>query len=211
MVTPIRHSLPGFRTVSRFGSLENGSCSSIALAHRGKICNGTSVLIDGIMPTLSNVSNESSAIWASQLLTMEQSAMEQIVLSFEVENEVYDCVELAVFNCPERHMSATRINIYSDTSFRPERDNETLGANIANYSLSNSSCEYLLKFYMSTIPKINSSYLNIVFPAFNSDNYVFVGEVAFLRTGSDNCSQQWPPQLIKETMSLHNLSCKKYI
>lgn len=213
-MSPIRHSLPDSRTVPKFGSLKNGNCSSVISGSdnitlfRGSICNDTSVLNDGIIPALSNTSDESSE-WASQLLTMMQGNADQIVLSFEVENQVYDCVELAIFNCPKRGMNAMRINIYSDTSFRPKRDSDTLGTNIANYSLTNRSCEYLLKFCMSIIPKINSSYFNIVFPVLDFENHVFVGEVAFLRTGVDNCSQQWPPQLVEETTYLHNLKCKK--
>ena len=127
--------------------------------HRGSICNGTSVLTDGIIPAPSNVSNDSGSLWASQLLTLSQSN-KRIVLSFELENQVYDCVELAVVNCPQRHWNASMINIYSDTSFRPERMNDSLGTNVkADYVLSNTSCDYLVKFYVSFKP-VNSSYFN---------------------------------------------------
>ena len=193
----VRHSLPSSRIVSRFGSIKNGSCSTaIVSARRGEICNGTSVLIDGFIPTLSNVSNNSSAFWASQLLTMKQNSNEQITLSFEVENQTYDCVELAVFNCPQWHMNASRINIYSDTSFRPERQDESFGTSKINYSLSNTSCDYLVKFYVSFMP-VNSSYFNIKFPGHSSENHVFVGEISFLSDAHD--CEQWPPELIENT------------
>ena len=212
----IRHSLPNFRTVSVFGSLRNGSCSSVIRGpapergiHRGSICNGTSVLNGGIIPALSNVSDNIESLWAAELLTTRQLqnlSNLKIVLSFEVVNQFYDCMELAVFNCPQRGMNASRINIYRDTSFRPERVNESLGTIIkANHPLSNMSCDYLLKFYVN-LPEVNSStYLNIEFPSLTSDNYVFVGEVSFL-TGAGDC-EQWPPELIETTNYPHNSKC----
>ena len=201
---PIQHSLPDARTESMFGSLENGNCSSVIPgSYRGSICNGTSVLNDGIIPALSNI-NDSESLWAAQLLTMKQSrSTEPIVLSFKVENQIYNvnCIELAVFNCPQGGMNATRINIYSDTSFRPEREDTSFGSNETNYFLSNTSCDYLVKFYVSFTP-VNSSYFNIEFPAHTSENYVFLGEVSFL-TGADNC-EQYPPELIKTTYYIQN-------
>ena len=196
---PIRHSLPNFRTVSTFGSLKNGNCLSLMGGqYRGRICNGTSVLTDGIVPALSNVSNGSpESHWASQLLTMEQNNNEQIALSFEVENQIYDCVELAVVNCPQWRMNASRINIYSDASFRPEREDALFGSSISNYSLSNTSCDYLVKFYVSFMP-VNSSYFNIEFPGLSLLNYVFVGEISFLSDAHD--CEQWPPELIETTI-----------
>ena len=200
---PIQHSLPNARTKPVFGSSENGNCSSLIPGpsitdgiHRGSICNGTSVLNDGIIPALSDVSSDSGSLWAAPLLTMEQSSTEQIVLSFEVENQVYNCIELAVFNCPEGGMSASRINIYSDAIFRPKNVDASLGTNKVNYSLSNTSCDYLVKFCVSFM-SVNSSYFNIEFPALTSVNKVFVGEVSFL-TGADNC-EQCPPELIETT------------
>ena len=205
MSVPIRYSLPTFRTVSRFGSLKDGSCSSVVSwlnqtnIHCGRICNGASVLTDGIIPALSNVSNDSGSLWASQLLTMTQSNEELIALSYEVENQIYDCVELAVVNCPQRHWNVSMINIYSDTSFRPERMNDSLGTNVkADYVLGNTSCDYLVKFYVSFKP-VNSSYFNIEFPGRSSENYVFVGEVSFLSDVYDQC-EKWPPELIENTI-----------
>ena len=215
MSVPIRHSLPDARTVSKFGSSEDGNCSQIRRSsehsniHRGSICNGTSVLNDGIIPALSNVSNDSVSFWAAELLTMKQVRNVPIVLSFEVMNQSYDCMELAVINCPQMNMNASRLSIYQDNSFRPGRNttetDRSLGTNIkTNHSLNNASCDYLLKFYVSFMP-INSSYFNIEFPVFNSTNYVFMGEVSFL-TGAGDC-EQWLPELIEKTKYLQNSKC----
>ena len=205
MSVPVRHSLPTFRMVSMFGSLTTGNCSSLIPGpseqngiYRGSICNGTSVLNDGIIPSLTKVSNDSRA---AQLLTMRQHRYLQIVLSFEVENQLYDCMELAVFNCPEVGIHASRINIYSDISFRPERQNSSFGKNIKEtFLLGNISCEYLVKLYVSFM-SVNSSYFNIEFPGLTSaSNYVFLGEVSFL-SGAGDC-EQWPPELIETTSYL---------
>ena len=205
---PIRHSLPNHRAQSLFGSSITGKCSAPPHAgtNRGSICNGTSVLNDGVIPALNDVSDNNESLWAAQLLTMRQRKDIRIVLSFEVENKFYDCMKLAVFNCPERAMNASRMNIHRDTSFRPEREDDSLGTNItANHSLSNTSCDYLLKFYVSLMSEVNSSYFNIEFPSLKSENYVFVGEVSFL-TGAGDC-EQWPPELIETTNYLHNSKC----
>lgn len=210
---PIRHSLPDLRTVSKFGSMENGKCSSVIRnssehrIYRGSICTDTSVLNDGVIPALHNVSSDNNSNWAAELLAMKQIMKLPIVLSFEVENKSYDCVEMAVFNCSEMKMDVFRINIYKDNSFRPERKNDTLGVKLdANYSLSNTSCSHLWKVYASFGSKINSSYFNIEFPGRTADvNYVFVGEVSFL-SGARDC-EQWPPTLIRTTNHLRNSKC----
>ena len=195
MSVPIRHSLPDARTVSEFGSSEDGNCLQLRRSsehsdiHRGSVCNGTSVLNDGIIPALSNVSNDSMSFWAAELLTMKQARNVPIILSFEVMNQSYDCMELAVINCPQMNMNAARLSIYQDDSFRPGRDfgetESSLGTNIKNHSLNNASCDHLVKFYVSFMP-VNSSYFNIEFPMLNSTNYVFMGEVSFL-TGASDC------------------------
>ena len=215
MSVPIRHSLPDSRTVSEFGSSEDGNCSQILRSsehsdiHRGSVCNGTSVLNDGIIPALSNVSYDSMSFWAAELLTMRQARDVPIVLSFEVMKQSYNCVELAVFNCPEMDMSASRLSIYQDDSFRPGREfgetDSSMGTTIKlNHSLNNVSCNHLLKFYVSFMP-VKSSYFNIEFPVLNSENYVFVGEVSFL-TGAGDC-EQCPPELIEKTYYLRNSKC----
>ena len=214
MSVPIRHSLPDHRTVSKFGSSEDGNCLQIRRSsepdiYRGSICNGTSVLNDGIIPTLSNVSNDSMSFWAAELLTMRQVGNVPTVLSFEVMNQSYDCVELAVFNCPQMNMSASRLGIYQDDSFRPGREfgeiDSSMGTAIKlNHSLNNVLCDHLLKFYVSFMP-VKSSYFNIEFPVLNSINYMFMGEVLFL-TGAGDCEQRLP-ELIEKTNYLRNSKC----
>ena len=86
MSIPIWHSLPNARTVMKFGSSQDGKCSSVIhnstqhLICRGSVCNGVSVLNDGVIPALSEVHNDSS-LWAAELLTMRQMNKRITVLS----------------------------------------------------------------------------------------------------------------------------------
>ena len=78
-----------------------------------------------------------------------------------------------MFNCPERNMNVSIVNIYRDTSFQPERKSDSLGINIARYSLSNTSCDYLLKFYVNITSEVNSSY-------YNNMSFLYYNEIMYL-------------------------------
>ena len=191
---PIRHSLPQDRLQPLFGSQMNGRCTSVS-GLCGNICNGTSVLNDGIIPALSGVSDDSCLPWAAQLLTMGRSYNRTagVVLSLEVEPINHDRVELVVFNCPERGIYTPEVNIYVDTSFRP-----IIGANIpghlnTNQSLPSTSCDHLIKFCVELAGAVSTPFFNLQFPYQNNSNLVFLGEVTFLDGGADPCN---PPELI---------------
>ena len=75
MTCLIRHSrsLPS-QLVSVFGSDVNGRCRCASISGTGNnICNGMSVLNDGIIPALSGVSQETNSEWAAQLFTMRRA------------------------------------------------------------------------------------------------------------------------------------------
>jgi hypothetical protein len=134
---PISHSLPPELESGLFGSRVNGGCSSIP-GTNNEICDGTSVLNDGILPALSGVSNNPASQWASEFFTMRRSGTDQIAVSVEVPSgRTHDRVELAVFNCPH-----VQLGIYAP---RIIVDITVLGT-IADATLPDVSCEYLLKF-----------------------------------------------------------------
>ena len=165
---PLSHSLPPQR-VSVFGSQADGGCTSIS----NNICNGTSVLNDGIIPALSGVSASPSSQWAAQLFTMTRSGTEDIILTVEFDGVTHDRVELAVFNCPERGIYAPQIQVYIAS---------TSGISIslaANQSLTSTSCDYLLNFCVE-FPAITITHYNLVFPYGINSNSVFLGEVTFM-------------------------------
>ena len=49
-----------------------------------------------------------------------------IIVSFEVDGDNHDRMELAVFNCPEMGISVPLVNVYFNNSFRPDRSNRYL-------------------------------------------------------------------------------------
>ena len=174
----------------------NGRCTSIC-GDNNNICNGTSVLNDGLIPALSGVSEDPQSQWAAQLFTMGRamSGTARIILSFEVEHNTYDRVELAVFNCPERGIYTPVVNVYIDTSFRPERDGANLGFFNTNQSLLSTSCDHLIKFCVQFFGGVSAPYFNLEFPYQTNSNpsFVFLGEVTFLHNGAESCG---PPELI---------------
>ena len=174
-----RHSLPQQRLEVVYGSQENAGCTGLYM-DRNNTCNGTSVLNDGIIPDLDGVRNTSNSIWASQLFTM--SGTHGIIrLSFEVDNENHDSMELAVFNCPEMRISLSSVNVYFDSSFRRDRNNTTLGTFIMESQLMATSCDHLLLFcvkYNTTQPP--TRFINLEIANDGSADHVFLGEVTFL-------------------------------
>ena len=181
----------------------DGRCTSIS-GNNNNICDGTSVLNDGIIPTLSGVSDDQSQ-WAAQLFTMGRPMAGRIILSFEVEHTNHDRVELTVFNCPGRSINTPVVNVYVDTSFRPAsaNSNSTLTNMVTNQSLLNMSCDHLIKFCVDFNSGVSSPYFNLEFPyQMNSNSeFVFLGEVTFLSDSID-CG---PPELITMPATLQPL------
>ena len=184
---PIRHTLPPELESDLFGSPVNGGCSSISGANN-EICNGTSVLNDGILPALSGV-NMSQSSWTNELFTMRRSGTDQIVVSVEVPSGPHNRMELTVFNCPQLGIYAPQVIVYIATSLSANANLQM----VANVTLSEVSCEYLWKFCIAfgvSVPNIN-----LVFPYQNNSDFVFLGEVTFLND-PDPTSLCGPPELI---------------
>ena len=185
---PIRHSLPTEVLQPLFGSQATGRCTSVA----GNICNGTSVLNDGIIPTLRGISTSCpESEWANQLFTMRRNLSKDagIVLSFEVEPVNHDRVELVVFNCPEHAIYTPIVKVYIDTSFNPER----LGNLRTTQVLSSTSCDHLIRFCVDLNAAVSVTAFDLEFPYQNNSDFVFLAEVTFLDGGAERCS---PPELI---------------
>ena len=188
MSRPLRHSLPPQRE-SVFGSQADGGCTSIS----NNICNGTSMLNDGDIPALSGVSDSPSSQWAAQLFTMTRSGTENIILTVEVDGVSHDRVELAVFNCPEREIYAPQVQVYFANS-----DGISLFM-VANQSLTNTSCDYLLKFCVD-FPTAEVTHYNVIFPYGINSNSVFLGELTFFNYIEEVVCV--PPELITAPATL---------
>ena len=192
---PIRHSLPQ-ELVNLYGSDMNGRCTSVSGAN-SDICNGTSVLNDGIIPALSGVSDNTSQ-WAAQLFTMRRSGTNSIVVSFEVPQGNHNRVELSVFNCPERGIYVPNVTVYVDFYFSPER---SLGNRNTDVTLLETSCDYLLKFCVPLAGAVSLRHYDLQFSYQNNSDFVFLGEVTFLNVPNRNepCGE---PELITSTATL---------
>ena len=104
------------------------------------------MLNDGIIPALSGVSQENNSEWAAQLFTMRRQGKERtIIVSVEVPAMVHDSIQLTVFNCPQQGIYAPAVNVYSDSSLRPEITG-SLPANrfVANETLTATLCDHLI-------------------------------------------------------------------
>ena len=175
MSQPIRHTLP---TEQVFGSPMNGGCSSTS-GTNNEICDGTSVLNDGILPALSGVSSDPASQWANELFTMRRTGTDQIVVSFEFMSVMSrNRMELAVFNCPQLGIYTPQVIVYNADSLKND-----VGM-ITNMTLPNISCENLWKFCVNLGGGGGVLYINLVFPYQNNSDFVFLGEVTFFNDPS---------------------------
>ena len=187
---PILHTLPSER-VSLFGSQADGRCNSTSVMNEVNICNGTSVLNDGVTPTLYGVSEDPSSEWASQLFTMRRNGTDTISLTFELASGFNrDRVEVAMFNCPRRGIYVPSINMYSNFQLLPQT--RTF---ITNKSLQITSCNHLIKFCLDFGVSTTVRFFTLEFPYETDSGYVFLGEVTFYDGGSP-CDA---PELIDAT------------
>ena len=160
------------------------------------ICDGTSVLNNGIIPTLGEISNNPRSQWASQLFTMNRtvttSGVDNITLSFQVglERTDHDRMEISVFNCPRMGIHTPAIKVFTDTSFRPK--SATFSFLHTSASLLTTSCDHLLKFCIKFQGSLSSQFYSIQFPFQEGSNFVFLGEVTFLNAVGEPCDPRTP-------------------
>ena len=195
-----RHTLPQNRLESLYGSDRNASCSlknNIGIGDRVS-CDGASVLNDGIISALDGVSSNQTSKWATELFTLRRpTPTARIILSFEVDSDNHDRMELVVFNCPGMGISLPIVDIYFDSSFRPDRSGSELGNLNLQQQLMGTSCDHLLVFcvqYSQTDAASPTRYINLEFPPSNiiNSDFVFLGEVTFLNGGSEPCDPTMP-------------------
>ena len=189
---PIRHTLPPELESDLFGSPVNGGCSSTS-GTNNEICDGTSVLNDGILPALIGVNNDPAPQWANELFTMRRSGTSQIVVSFEVPRVNHNRMELTVFNCPQLGIYAPQVIVYPASSLNANAN--LLERIAANMTLPDTSCGYLWTFCVQFNGGVGFPNINLVFPYQNNSDFVFLGEVTFLND-PDPTSLCGPPELI---------------
>ena len=177
---PIRHTLPPELESDLFGSRVNGDCSTTS-GTNNEICDSTSVLNDGILPALSGVSNDSTSQWANELFTMRRSGTNEVVVSLQVPALNYNFVELTLFNCPRMGIHVPKASLYVGNALSLDSVNLNM---VANKTLTETSCDHLLKFCMQFGGAVGAPIFNLVFPYFkdieSNSTFVFLGEVTFL-------------------------------
>ena len=160
------------------------------------ICDGTSVLNDGSVSTLSEISDDPQSQWAGQLFTMNRTVMAtgvaNITLSFQVglKHTEHDRMEIVVFNCPQKGIYTPTIKLFIDTAFRPKIAPFSFLHTSA--SLQTTSCSHLLKFCIKFHGTISSQFYSIQFPYQEGSNFVFLGEVTFINAVGEPCDPRMP-------------------
>ena len=141
--------------------------------------------------------------WASELFTL--NGFNPIRLSFELDSDNHDRMELAVFNCPEMGISLSMLSVHFDSSFRPDRvRNYDFGNLTVEAQIMNTSCDHLLVFcvkYNTTQPP--TRFINLEIPATSSENYVFLGEVTFFNGGNKSCDLAMPKAIKGNELSCY--------
>ena len=107
---------------------------------------------------------------------------------------VHDSVLLTVFKCPQQGIYAPAVNVYADSSLRPEITG-SLPANrfITNETLTATSCDHLIKFCVNFRSALSLPYYILEFPYQTNSDFVFLNEVTFSNLGGANCP---PPDLV---------------
>ena len=101
------------------GSSATGHCSSVGSTGVISTCADpiSSVLFDGIIPTLTGLDGD---MWASQLLTLQRTSSRVSALFDFTDTAGYGGLfgrlEVVMFNCPERRISASTIRVLTSSS-----------------------------------------------------------------------------------------------
>ncbi len=148
------------------GSSEDGNCS-LTLT----ICNEptTSVLQDGIIPTLTGLDGD---MWASQLLTINtDNPTTGITFDFEATPDYVGVqrVEVVLFNCPEWGISVDTITLYGSNTISSRNILDTISPTIT-------SCDSLVRVCISGS---TLTALTLRFQLSSASTWVHLAEVSF--------------------------------
>ncbi len=152
------------------GSSEDGNCSLILTT-----CNEptTSVLQDGIIPTLTGLDGD---MWASQLLTINRySFTTDITFDFEFTQGYVGVqrVEVVMFNCPEWGISVDSITLYGSTT------TTLIGSTRTTISPTITSCDSLVRVCISRPVSSTLTALTLRFQLSPASTWVHLAEVSF--------------------------------
>ncbi len=143
----------------------------------------TSVLQDGIIPTLTGLDGD---MWASQLLTINSTT--NITFDFQATPGYVgvERVEVVMVNCPEWGISVDSITLYGSTT--------TTESNLATVSPNITSCDSLVRVCISK--PVSFELITLGFQLSPASTWMHLAEVTFY--GADPTS---PPKNIRNTTS----------
>ncbi len=195
---PDRYFYRGGNTImSVNGSSEDGNCSLLATT----LCNEptTSVLQDGIIPTLTGLDGD---IWASQLLTINtDSPTTDITFDFEATLDYVgvERVEVVMFNCPEWGISVDRITLRGSTT------PASIGSIFTTISPTITSCDSLVRVCISRSFSSTLTALTLRFQLSSASTWVHLAEVSLYGAGPtcppDTILNQTPPPTTSDATS----------
>ena len=162
------------------GSSATGHCSTVTGTTSTCEDPTSSVLFDGVIPTLTGLDGDT---WASQLLTLETGeSTTEISFDFTATtNHVrVERIEVVMFNCPEWEVSASTIIVSGADSMTDPM------SQLYVYNTPPTSCSSLVRVCMpvTTTRKV----LALQFAAARDTNWVHLAEVTFYG-GSASCQQ----------------------
>ncbi len=166
------------------GSSENGNCNLTSSARPRCRESNTSVLQDGIIPTLTGLDGD---MWASQLLAMNTTNSSiDITFNFRHIPPSYDGlerIEVVMFNSPEWGISVDSITLL-------ESNNNSFENRLVNISPTNTSCASLVRVCISgsvyssqTIISSTLPVLTLRFQLSPASTWVHLAEVSFYGVG----------------------------
>ena len=172
------------------GSSITGHCSSVKYIVNQATCAQptTSVLFDGVIPTLIGINCD---MWASQLLTLQKTVTEvdftAITFDFPGYAGINGRIEIVMFNCPQWGISVQSIDIIVAPSFT---EGTTL---IATHIPSNTSCDSLVTIcipYIST----NLTVFGLLFTFGTNSSWMHLAELTVYQNGTScDTSPRRPP------------------
>ena len=171
------------------GSSATGHCSNVSNTEVKSTCTdpSSSVLFDGVIPTLTGLDGD---MWASQLLTLQKNTLGPTVTFNFTGTQDYvglsGRLEVVMFNCPEREISAStiRVPISSSPSVNPTPPLMVVNINIT-------SCDSLVRV-CTPIMTVQPS-ISLQFPY---SDMVYLAEVTFYAASS---ASTCPPDTIITT------------
>ena len=184
IITPSRLIFSAGPNMTVNGSSAIGNCVNES-SRTTWYCNDptSSVLFDnpGLrgIPTLTGLDGD---IWASQLLTIEQTSASRIAIEFHFHNNPnftrVDKVELVMFNCPQWGIGVESVSVQALETDATPISTTTISQDVT-------SCNSLMKVCLE--PRTIAPQLALQFTLFRDSNWVHLAEVTFW-VGPSTCT-----------------------